>query len=175
MALIPCPDCATEVSDRAPTCPRCGAPIAGSRPSVVQGQAVSQSRPPADEVTYYSDHQGVRITSARAIMQSRTYSMANLSSVSMWIEQPNRAGALLLAAFGLLQGLSCIGSNSMQGWSALGLICLSIGIGFLVQAKPKFWVRLTAAGGETNALFSKDREYIQTVIGALNEAIVKRG
>jgi hypothetical protein len=31
MALITCPDCSREVSDRAPTCPGCGAPIATSR------------------------------------------------------------------------------------------------------------------------------------------------
>lgn len=28
MALITCPDCGREVSDRAPACPSCGAPIA---------------------------------------------------------------------------------------------------------------------------------------------------
>lgn len=31
MALIICPDCSREVSDRAPACPGCGAPIATSR------------------------------------------------------------------------------------------------------------------------------------------------
>lgn len=30
MALINCPDCASEVSDAAPACPRCGRPIAAS-------------------------------------------------------------------------------------------------------------------------------------------------
>jgi hypothetical protein len=29
MALIKCPECSKEVSDRAPTCPSCGVPIAG--------------------------------------------------------------------------------------------------------------------------------------------------
>lgn len=28
MALVSCPDCGRSVSDRAPTCPHCGAPIA---------------------------------------------------------------------------------------------------------------------------------------------------
>lgn len=28
MALVTCPECATEVSDRAASCPRCGAPVA---------------------------------------------------------------------------------------------------------------------------------------------------
>jgi uncharacterized membrane protein YvbJ len=30
MALIECPECGKEVSDKAPGCPQCGAPIAGS-------------------------------------------------------------------------------------------------------------------------------------------------
>ncbi len=30
MALIACPECGREVSDKAPTCPGCGAPIAGA-------------------------------------------------------------------------------------------------------------------------------------------------
>ncbi len=31
MALIPCPACARQVSDAAPTCPGCGHPIAAGR------------------------------------------------------------------------------------------------------------------------------------------------
>jgi len=30
MALIQCPECSKEVSDKAPTCPKCGAPIAAA-------------------------------------------------------------------------------------------------------------------------------------------------
>ena len=37
MALISCPDCGTQVSDRAPTCPKCGAPIAGSSEAAKAG------------------------------------------------------------------------------------------------------------------------------------------
>jgi hypothetical protein len=33
MALINCPDCDKQVSSNAPTCPNCGAPIAGTTPS----------------------------------------------------------------------------------------------------------------------------------------------
>jgi len=28
MALINCPECTSEISDKAPSCPKCGAPIA---------------------------------------------------------------------------------------------------------------------------------------------------
>jgi hypothetical protein len=35
VALIKCKECGREVSDRAPTCPNCGAPIAGAAPTKV--------------------------------------------------------------------------------------------------------------------------------------------
>ena len=31
MALVKCPDCGRDVSDKAPTCPNCGRPMADSR------------------------------------------------------------------------------------------------------------------------------------------------
>lgn len=40
MALINCPDCRKEISDRAPTCPNCGAPM-HSTPAVNNGQYVT--------------------------------------------------------------------------------------------------------------------------------------
>ena len=39
MALIDCPECEREVSDRAPTCPHCGVPIAESVRSIVEEPA----------------------------------------------------------------------------------------------------------------------------------------
>ncbi len=40
MALVTCPDCGKEVSDRAPACPGCGAPIATSTPKRKKGGRV---------------------------------------------------------------------------------------------------------------------------------------
>lgn len=34
MALIACPECGSEVSDKAPTCPKCGVPIASAKSDV---------------------------------------------------------------------------------------------------------------------------------------------
>ena len=35
MTLISCPECGSEVSDKAPTCPRCGVPIASAPKDVL--------------------------------------------------------------------------------------------------------------------------------------------
>lgn len=41
MALIKCEDCGRDVSDRAPACPNCGAPIAAAEQSAAAPQSVS--------------------------------------------------------------------------------------------------------------------------------------
>ena len=41
MPLIACPDCSTQVSDRAPTCPKCGGPIAGRSEAAAAGATLT--------------------------------------------------------------------------------------------------------------------------------------
>lgn len=40
MALIQCPDCSKEISDKAPTCPGCGAPIASAHGVLQSGDTI---------------------------------------------------------------------------------------------------------------------------------------
>ena len=40
MALINCPDCNKEISQNAPTCPGCGAPIASAAPKLKKGDYI---------------------------------------------------------------------------------------------------------------------------------------
>lgn len=44
MALIKCPDCGTEVSDRAPSCPKCGAPIAAAAETTAAGAPLTTTQ-----------------------------------------------------------------------------------------------------------------------------------
>lgn len=41
MSMINCPDCGTEVSDRAPTCPKCGGPVAVRHEAAAAGAQLS--------------------------------------------------------------------------------------------------------------------------------------
>jgi hypothetical protein len=45
MPLINCPECRKQVSDKAPTCPHCGNPIAGGSPDAPLHQIVVQQPP----------------------------------------------------------------------------------------------------------------------------------
>ena len=48
MALINCPECSNQVSDKAPACPKCGAPIA----ALVGSAMPATPSPPDDIVTH---------------------------------------------------------------------------------------------------------------------------
>ena len=55
MALIPCPECKREISDRAESCPHCGCPISKQPPRQVQtteNSFLTQSRGFGDLVLY---------------------------------------------------------------------------------------------------------------------------
>ena len=72
MALIKCPDCGREVSDRAPACPHCGGPIGPTRTALrgeqpaVEPQRAQVATPPrkcihcgSTELTYSDEKQGL--------------------------------------------------------------------------------------------------------------------
>lgn len=43
MALIACPECGGQVSDRAPSCPHCGVPVASAQTAASDGTGASSS------------------------------------------------------------------------------------------------------------------------------------
>ena len=57
MALIKCPECSKDVSDKAPTCPNCGAPIAAA--SVDGGKGTARR----GRVTQIGDSHAIKSTS----------------------------------------------------------------------------------------------------------------
>jgi len=144
----------------------------------------------SEEVTYYSDG-AIRITNARAVLGGKSYAMANITSVAMWKRPANRTPGVVIAIVGLLITLcACcpasftLGSSDSDaaasgllfvGVGLLGLLGLVAGIVIAAIAKPSYVVRLGSASGETDALVSKDQEYIQKIVNAVNEAIIKRG
>ena len=130
----------------------------------------------ADEVALYQDA-NIQITNLRAMLQGKTYAMANVTSVSMFTQFAKRGPAVLLAILGglfVLVGL--VAGEEMRGCSlTIGIVMLVVGIIAAVIAKNVYWVRIGSASGETNALSSNDREYILRIVGAMNDAIVRRG
>jgi hypothetical protein len=57
----------------------------------------------------------------------------------------------------------------------LGILTILFGVLALSVAKSEYSVILNTSSGEAEALKSKDREFIENVVSALNQAIIARG
>jgi len=118
------------------------------------------------ERTFFQ-YEDVKVTNSRFIVGSQTFALSNITSVKASEQTPNRFWPI---ALGILGALCAMGTAR-----ELGVVLLVVaGVWWFVQ-KAKFHVRLTTAGGETTALTSIQRDYIERVVQALNEAIVARG
>lgn len=122
----------------------------------------------AEEKTFFQ-YEDVSVTNARFMVASQTFAMSNITSVKASRQDPKRLWPIVLIVIGLL---FAVGGSANMG---LGLVIGGLGVAWLLVQKTMYHVMLTTAGGETSALSSKQRDYIEKVVQALNEAIVARG
>lgn len=127
-----------------------------------------------EETTFYSHESGIRVTNTRVIIRNTTYAMANIASVRAAVTKPSRNGPILFIVFGVLALLGG-GAGESAGIAVLGLVIGVLGVLWWMVQKPTYHVRISSASGEVDALSSPGKEHIESVIQAINEAIIKRG
>jgi len=153
------------------------------------------------EQEIYTD-QKVAVTTDHVIIAGATYAVRNLTSVRMTVTPPtgcamivlNSMGAIMIAA-GLL---SCLigatlvlqtyiepGEHPARQYAADVIIAIVmaiifVGAGVLVIARSgkargvnRYNVTFVTSARETQALTSKDEEYIRKIVGTINEAMVR--
>ena len=118
-----------------------------------------------DEKVFF-EYDGVKVTNARFVVDGQTYAMSNITSVSPHEKKPSRVGPIIFIAAGVLLALQA---------PPLGLIFGLPGVIWWFFQKSGFHILLRTAGGETSALKSNQRDYVEKVVAALNNAIVHRG
>lgn len=123
--------------------------------------------PVQNEVMFYQDG-NVTVSQARFITNSKTYAMRNISSVHIFEIVASRKLPVIM----ILIGFFMLFSDSAR---VAGFIILALGVGILFLIKNEFAVRISTNSGEANSIISKDKAYIQTIVNALNEAIIHRG
>jgi hypothetical protein len=119
------------------------------------------------EETTFFQYEDVRVTNARFVVGSQTFALSNITSVKSYEQSPNRLWPIAFVIVGVIV--------VMGGAAPVGLLFLAIGGVWWYLQKSLFQVRLATAGGETTALESEQRDYIQKIVEALNAAIVARG
>ncbi len=118
-----------------------------------------------EEKIFFS-YDDVKVTSSRFISGGQTFAMNNITSVKSVEQKPKRFWAGLLIFFGL-----CSLPSSWQ----TGVVIIGASVIYMFLQKTKFHVMLATAGGETSALTTYQKDYLDQVVAALNEAIVYRG
>lgn len=108
----------------------------------------------------------VKVTNARFVVSGQTYAMNGVTSVRQFEKKPNRVLPIVIGIIGLA---------TFAGTVIGAFILLGIAVAVWMAMKTEYSVLLSTAGGEARALSSKDQAYINRVVAALNEAIIKRG
>jgi hypothetical protein len=161
VALILCGECSNSFSDKAQSCPTCGAPNVETSNGSLRG---------SDQV-FFSDR-GVKVTTSLfSLPGSRTFAMSGVTSVRMWEKKPSRLVPILLGCLSLLLCVALPEHGAKVFWGLLTIASLV----WFVLLKPTYIVVLNTASGESQALKDKSRQWIQRVVDALNECIVHRG
>ncbi|SEW44074.1 hypothetical protein SAMN05421841_3143 [Chryseobacterium wanjuense] len=120
-----------------------------------------------NETTFYQDA-SVTVTQSRFVTQSKTYAMRNISSVYVFEIEKSRVLPILM----ILLGIPFIFFKDVF---LIGLILICLGLIIIFSIKNEFAVRISTNAGEANSIVSKNRDYIQKIVKALNEAIIHRG
>ena len=120
-----------------------------------------------NETKFYQDG-FVTVTQSRFVTQSKTYAMRNISSVHVFEIIKSKTKAVLMIIFGLFFLFS-------KDIFWVGLIIIALGIWWLISIKNEYAVRISTNAGEANSIVSKNKDYIQKIVNALNDAIIHRG
>lgn len=122
------------------------------------------------EETSFFNQGNVSVSNSRFIVDGQTYAMNGVTSVKTGKTDPSRVGPVIVGVIGL--GAM---SNGGVGFIIIGLIMLGLAIFWATKQRPELSVVLNSSSGEAQALVSKDATYINSVVSALNNAIIHRG
>lgn len=118
----------------------------------------------------------VKITAERAVFYSKTFILANITSITPVTKPARIEPAAMAILIGIFFLILCPMAKMVWTGVALGAVLIIpsiLAIIFLI--KPTYVLKLGTAGGEQVALSSGDADYINEISKALEQAIEERG
>lgn len=120
------------------------------------------------EKVFFQDAQ-VTITQSRFVSTSTTYAMRNISSVTAYHIRKSRFWQIVL----ILVGICCVfADREALPW---GVIMVLLGAIWLFFTRDTYSVRIRTNSGESDGFVSRNRQLIQKMVDAVNEAMIHRG
>jgi hypothetical protein len=111
----------------------------------------------------------VKVTSKRVVVGSQTYALSGVTSVRFHQLKPRRLFPIALIVGGFLLAKS---NPAASIWHYL--LFAMPGVLWLLLQRSTYTVQLNSSSGESRALQSKNRGFIEQVVAAINQAIVAR-
>lgn len=122
-----------------------------------------------DEVLYYSDDKGVKITNKQAIFGKKFYELGSINSIRVTKNPSSPKTPILLVVFGAI--FIIIGTVRFHIIEVFfGILFLIFGI-YCLLAKPTYMIKLLHTKGEYVPILSRDKERIEQITDALEAAI----
>ena len=141
----------------------------------------------------------IRISNLRAVIGAKTYAVSNITSVSLEEKDLSPAvgkAVVIVSLISLVIGfLSCLAALSIPlvrmsmigyllDWPRINVHFLFADLGLLFiylwsmgweADKPTYIVQIETASGKSKILEAKDKDYLQRIIDAINDAIACSG
>jgi hypothetical protein len=179
-----CPFCAESIHRDAIKCKHCGEFLEKKSENPIvpkSGPKTGFEWEDNEERTYYNQS-GVRVTSTRFIFRDRTFSMANITSVTSGKEYVPIGclpwfiwGICFLVAMSVIQ--RAMESKGLE-WLGLVLFCLFIGasvpVYLLLKTRTIAYVTVRTTGGESQRLDTSDGTIAVEIAQAVNSAMIER-
>jgi hypothetical protein len=128
-----------------------------------------------EEIVFFHDPaEGVKVTSTRFIVGAETYLLSGITSIRSIRIPPNYVPPIVLIVFALL---ACWGAIKFDNplFYVVGLAGVGLGGLWAWRLCSRFAIVLCTAADENRSLISVDREFVVSVLRALNEAVIARG
>ena len=155
-----CTSCGAAIEEPWAFCRSCGSKVT---PSATAPEKPGSPSNQAERI-FSQDLRGVTVTNTRLVVYNKTYALANVSSVSLEHRHPHKITGTLLIIVGFVVAAA-------QPLLGVGMIAIG-GLLFLIKDHV---VRLRTAGGESDALKTRNRAFAKQVTSSVEEAIVSRG
>nr|QNO44992.1 hypothetical protein EEEAIAPH_00012 [Methanosarcinales archaeon ANME-2c ERB4] len=118
------------------------------------------------------------MTNSRFIVPGQTYTMGGVTSIRAEQYTPSRKWPMIVMGFGGVGLFSIvdegIGAGSL-GPAIIAIAIIAIGAAWWRSKKTIYTVVLSSASGESDAFSSTDEAFIDSIVSALNDAVVSRG